>query len=582
MGNAKANAFYNPDERRHPPPTDLDESDRDSEMEKFIRNKYQYKKFVAPAAPAGTPSNVAATVRSPSPPLLIPRPPGKDPVPGRVGGTSLGESSDFDKVIRAPSRAKSTPIVSSAAPSSPSVGRTNVLSPASPAIPSSSGPRTTVFEPTLPYRPSTAAALEGAYASGQSASPWASSSNYRNNTSSAPPVPPISSPVRPYSATPTSTIQQPRLQYLPQTSITSTPSPNPLWDDVLVLSGSPSASGATAASQLGSSAFKLGIPSSGTLPILSSAIGTGSFGITPRSFSMPTTQTSLSPVVTGASTGSNASSIGAPNPFMGLNANSSALSLGTGSGGVGSMTTMTNLSIGGSGIGLGSSLGVNNPYNSVAAMKTGITPVLSSAATRNGNINLSLSDAWPQNGQQQQFLGTQNQFVSSPTQEQQLSQAFSTMGLGNSNSSFGGNPAIDGTRFGQGASPFGQQMQSHQPTAMSSMSSTASSSLSFQQTYGLNNPYSNSSASLFQPPLQATPQLSQNSAPSQSSFAQSMLPAHLKNHGQQQVQAPNLNPFGGGGNSLPQQQQSQQAGQQAFGNLFTPAHGTNGGTSGWR
>src|ERR1700735_5280984 len=117
MGNTKANAIYNPDERRHPPPTDFDESNRDSEMEKFIRNKYQYKKFLAPVPPAATSSGIATAARSASP--LVPKPPAKDPVPGRVGGSSLGESSDFDKVIRAPSRAKSTPIVSSVASGSP-------------------------------------------------------------------------------------------------------------------------------------------------------------------------------------------------------------------------------------------------------------------------------------------------------------------------------------------------------------------------------------------------------------------------------------------------------------------------------
>ena len=591
MGNTKANATYNPDERRHPPPTDFDESDRDSEMEKFIRNKYQYKKFLAPAA---TLSSVTVTARSSSPPVPIPRPPAKDPVPGRVGGSSLGERSDFDKVIRAPSRAKSTPIASSAIPGSPSVGRINVLSPPSPAIPFTSGPRVPVFEPTLPYRPSTAAALEGPYAAGQSASPWVSSPNYRNNTSSAPPVPPISLPARPYSSSSSSSaVQQPPLQYLPQSTITSTSS-NPLWDDMLVLSGAPPASGynsTTAVSQLGSSAFKPGITASGTLPTLGSAVGNMGFGVTPRSFSMPTTQASLSPVVTGASTystGSNASSTGAPNPLMGLNANSSALSLGAGSSGVGGAATMSSMGMGGSSIGVGGVPSANNPYSSISAMKTGITPALSATAAGNGNMSLSVSDAWSQPGQQQQFVGLQSRFVTSPTQEQQLSNAFGGMSLGNSSSSL--NLAIGRTQFGEGTPSFGQQVQSTQSTGASSMASTASASLSFQQTYGLNNPYGVSSpAALFQSQSQTAPQPLQNSAPSQSSFARSMLPAHLKNQAHQQAPTPDLNPFGSGGSSWlqqqqqqQQQQQSQQAGQQAFGNLFAAAYGANGGVNGWR
>ena len=42
VGNIKANAIYNPDERRHPPPTNLIDSERDSELEKFIRGMSNY------------------------------------------------------------------------------------------------------------------------------------------------------------------------------------------------------------------------------------------------------------------------------------------------------------------------------------------------------------------------------------------------------------------------------------------------------------------------------------------------------------------------------------------------------------
>lgn len=37
QGNIKANALYNPNEARHPPPTNMVDSERDSELEKFIR-----------------------------------------------------------------------------------------------------------------------------------------------------------------------------------------------------------------------------------------------------------------------------------------------------------------------------------------------------------------------------------------------------------------------------------------------------------------------------------------------------------------------------------------------------------------
>ncbi|KAG8948847.1 hypothetical protein FRC03_000551, partial [Tulasnella sp. 419] len=45
IGNLKANALYNPDTKRNPPPTNMLDSERDSELEIYIRNKYQYKAF---------------------------------------------------------------------------------------------------------------------------------------------------------------------------------------------------------------------------------------------------------------------------------------------------------------------------------------------------------------------------------------------------------------------------------------------------------------------------------------------------------------------------------------------------------
>ncbi|KAJ3992725.1 putative GTPase activating protein for Arf-domain-containing protein [Lentinula boryana] len=45
MGNLNSNAIYNPNELRHPPPPMLTEDERDSELEKYIRAKYEYKKF---------------------------------------------------------------------------------------------------------------------------------------------------------------------------------------------------------------------------------------------------------------------------------------------------------------------------------------------------------------------------------------------------------------------------------------------------------------------------------------------------------------------------------------------------------
>ncbi|KAJ7704448.1 hypothetical protein B0H17DRAFT_1326589 [Mycena rosella] len=45
-GNMKSNQLYNPNEARHPPPPNLMDGERDSEMEQFIRSKYEYKSFI--------------------------------------------------------------------------------------------------------------------------------------------------------------------------------------------------------------------------------------------------------------------------------------------------------------------------------------------------------------------------------------------------------------------------------------------------------------------------------------------------------------------------------------------------------
>ncbi|GAA5938699.1 uncharacterized protein JCM15063_004839 [Sporobolomyces koalae] len=58
LGNVKVNSLLNPDERRNPPPPpDSDGDSRNSELERFVRNKYEYKVYqdfdsVPPASPS--------------------------------------------------------------------------------------------------------------------------------------------------------------------------------------------------------------------------------------------------------------------------------------------------------------------------------------------------------------------------------------------------------------------------------------------------------------------------------------------------------------------------------------------------
>jgi stromal membrane-associated protein len=58
VGNNASNAIYNPNEQKNPPPTSTDSSERDSEMEKYIRRKYEVGAFKAGANPAKTAEGV--------------------------------------------------------------------------------------------------------------------------------------------------------------------------------------------------------------------------------------------------------------------------------------------------------------------------------------------------------------------------------------------------------------------------------------------------------------------------------------------------------------------------------------------
>ncbi|WOO79762.1 UBA domain-containing protein 3 [Vanrija pseudolonga] len=63
MGNIKSNAVYNPDQRKHRPPPNTSSDERDSELSKYIRRKYELRAFAAAAAPELATSN-AVTSRS--------------------------------------------------------------------------------------------------------------------------------------------------------------------------------------------------------------------------------------------------------------------------------------------------------------------------------------------------------------------------------------------------------------------------------------------------------------------------------------------------------------------------------------
>ncbi|KAI0357879.1 ArfGap-domain-containing protein [Trametes cingulata] len=129
MGNVKSNAHYNPDEIKHPPPTNMIDSERDSDLEKYIRAKYEYKSFVSRSA------QVAALLgpsRSSSSKLSPAAPPRSQTVP--VPGSSTTPSVS---TAAAPSAALPPTTIESIAPRTQSQFR-SVSQPVAPSLPSTS------------------------------------------------------------------------------------------------------------------------------------------------------------------------------------------------------------------------------------------------------------------------------------------------------------------------------------------------------------------------------------------------------------------------------------------------------------
>ncbi|TFK53178.1 ArfGap-domain-containing protein [Heliocybe sulcata] len=62
-GNVKSNSVYNPDETRNPLPANMMEAERDSEIEKYIRAKYEFQRFKT------RPAQIAEKPRAPQRPV---------------------------------------------------------------------------------------------------------------------------------------------------------------------------------------------------------------------------------------------------------------------------------------------------------------------------------------------------------------------------------------------------------------------------------------------------------------------------------------------------------------------------------
>ncbi|KAH7910541.1 hypothetical protein BJ138DRAFT_1152658 [Hygrophoropsis aurantiaca] len=139
-GNVKVNSFYNPDETRHPPPTNMIDSERDSELEKFIRAKYEFKRFVDRSAsrlvpPARSSSSNVSRPRSTPIPEESPNqqktsvapPPLDKPAPSTLGRGTLHPARSI------PSNLAQSSFTASRSASQPVPSQLNVQNPQVPA-----------------------------------------------------------------------------------------------------------------------------------------------------------------------------------------------------------------------------------------------------------------------------------------------------------------------------------------------------------------------------------------------------------------------------------------------------------------
>ncbi|KAJ9479517.1 ADP-ribosylation factor GTPase-activating protein effector protein 2 [Pseudozyma hubeiensis] len=103
VGNVRSNRKYNPDEMRNRPPTNMEESERDSELEKYIRRKYEFRRFME-GRPPPVPTKDATFVASPPASLGrsgFPRSP-VESSPSSSSRSDLAEASSIARSRTAP------------------------------------------------------------------------------------------------------------------------------------------------------------------------------------------------------------------------------------------------------------------------------------------------------------------------------------------------------------------------------------------------------------------------------------------------------------------------------------------------
>ncbi|KAE8216266.1 hypothetical protein CF327_g569 [Tilletia walkeri] len=172
-GNVKSNAVYNPDEVRNRPPTNIEQSERGSELEKYIRKKYELKTFLD-RGPPPVPKKDPPGMQRKSSSLTSPR------------IASNGQSQSIPPSPSASSTRSFSNSTSGATASSSNGSSSRQRPPASPANNSQQSTMSSSSSRSLAVPARSSSSSQGSASSAAAASATSASSALRTSTSSAP------------------------------------------------------------------------------------------------------------------------------------------------------------------------------------------------------------------------------------------------------------------------------------------------------------------------------------------------------------------------------------------------------------
>ncbi|KAA1066768.1 hypothetical protein PGT21_024457 [Puccinia graminis f. sp. tritici] len=183
LGNLKSNQIHNPNGSRNPPPTDLEESERDSQLEKYIRTKYESKRFMDSHPKPGSISSartsdssavsftMSTTSPAPSPASSIFKQSPRSQLSMPARSSSVAGARAIDLSTRPPQR---SPTANAQRPSAPRTMTSALSHPSTQIQPVSQDHSSVSHNPQAPHpppRPSTAPIPSDGYHSSQYAPP---------------------------------------------------------------------------------------------------------------------------------------------------------------------------------------------------------------------------------------------------------------------------------------------------------------------------------------------------------------------------------------------------------------------------